>query len=267
MITEKIASELHNLNSTLTGIAFSLAMSEDDKIIIHQRQNQPCYGEMRTYGKGSVPPEREKDHKPGDLHSPFPKGTPEGIGVPIRTSFSADTVIHNEFMEWLFSKESPWATGIDQIEFTKNKEGRNIGIVQIDTNFDPTVFVNLLKSVMSYYLRGSRWSEAKKKFGLNNFQAFLLSFTNVSFTNGSYDKLDVQTSLLTPGCFFGVLDLERFKNKNPYDRSGGLTFKQRSAYNRPEVEYIFSQKGVNSPQTVFGVPKTLNQHIEFVKTL
>lgn len=262
MITEKIASELHNLNSTLTGIAFSLAMSEDDKIIIHQRQNQPCYGEMRTYGKGSVPPEREKDHKPGDLHSPFPKGTPEGIGVPIRTIFSGDIAVHNEFMEWLFSKESPWATGIDQIEFTKNKEGRNIGIVQTDTNFDPTVFVNLLKSVRGYYNRGTKWDEVKKKFGLNNFQAFLLNFTNIN-----YDKLDAPTYLLTPGCLYGILDLERFKNKSPYDRSGGLTFKQRSAYNRPEVEYIFSQKGVNSPQTVFGVPKTLNQHIEFVKTL
>ena len=262
MITKEIASELHKLNSTLAGTAFSLAMSENDKITIHKRENQPCYGEMRTYGKGSVPPEREKDYKPGDLHSPFPKGTPEGIGVPIRTLFSADTAIHNEFMEWLFSKESPWATGIDQIEFTKNKDGKNIGIVQTDTNFDPTVFVNLLKSVRGYYMRGSKWSEAKKKFGLNNFQAFLLSFTRTN-----YDKLDVQTSLLSPGCFFGVLDLERFKNKNPYDRSGGLTFKQRSAYNRPEVEYIFSEKRAHNPKTVFGIFKTLEQHIEFVKTL
>lgn len=263
MITKEIASKLHELNHTLTGIAFSLAMSKDDKITVYERQNQPCYGEMRTYGKGSVPPEREKDYKPGDLHSPFPKGTPEGVGVPIRTSFSADTAIHNEFMEWLFSKESPWATGIDQIEFTKNKSGKNIGIVQTDTNFDPTVFVNLLKSVRGYYNRGSKWSEAKKKFGLNNFQAFLLSFSNIA----NYDKLNVPTFLLTPGCFYGVLDLERFRNKNPYDKSGGLTFKQRSAYNRPEIEYIFSEKGVNTPQTVFGVSKTLNQHIEFVKTL
>ena len=263
MITKEIASELHKLNHTLTGIAFSLAMSKDDKITVYERQNQPCYGEMRTYGKDSVPPERKKDYKPNDLHSPFPKGTPEGVGVPIRTLFSGDTAVHNEFMEWLFSKESPWATGIDQIEFTKNKDGKNIGIVQTDTNFDPTVFVNLLKSVRGYYNRGSKWSEAKKKFGLNNFQAFLLSFSNTA----NYDKLDVQTSLLIPGCFYGALDLERFRNKNPYDRSGGLTFKQRSAYNRPEIEYIFSEKGINTPQTVFNVHKTLDQHIEFVKTL
>jgi hypothetical protein len=236
MIDRKIIDELHANNHTLKGTSFSLAMrNEDDSITVYKRENQPCMGELRTYGEGSVPPERAKDRRPGDLRAPFPKGTPEAVGVPIKCTYSSNIANHNQYFEYVFGPESPWRKGLKGIEFTDDKQGRHIGIVSTDTDFDPTVFVSCLKFARFVYGNKGDLFDKYLKDGMDKFLAFIVSST----VSGS--MFHGVGGLYTP------LNLKMMKNGEPKELSGGLTFRQRSAYNRPQIETLFQDPTFPTP--------------------
>lgn len=117
------------------GINFCLLMKDafkrEEQLSFHPRFNQPCWGELRPYS--------EEEYRPGDLHHPFPDGTPIGLAI----QFTWTTKEHLELYKYLLSEESPWVLGIEDCELII-KEEIPVGIVLTDLNIDPTTLVNLL---------------------------------------------------------------------------------------------------------------------------
>lgn len=243
-------------------LCFTLVMREEGELKKYDRIAQPCYGELRTYHKTHPDysdPQPHDEYRPNDLHAPFPAGTPEILGVPFysfdyRYDSKAGGVYtyclkkKNErfvaFTRYLFSSDSPWAKGLgSDIEIVED-DNYLYGVILYDTEFDPTVLVNLL----------------------NNFRAFQFAFvnqilevsddhlvsamilTNLSNVNNPYPPVPdpeitriVQhnsTEYYNPT----VLDIRRFVEKNPNDLTGG-TFRNRFAYNRKILHNIFAGEG------------------------
>lgn len=231
-------SQLHKINHGRDlGINFSLAMLDNNTELInlYRRKGQPCYGELRkyksTHGDDCTQP---NNHKPSDLHSPFPDGTPLAIAARF------PQIPEQDLLEFLFSNESPWRKGFKDeknIEWTL-QDGKKIGFVLTETDIDPTVFVNLLNTIKSICFYPGMIS-TKFKFcelvekGLSPKEAIMLIMTiNISC-------LPVLGQAGSIGYYFPIhLDVKRFMDSNPRDLTGG-SFQDRYDYNRTYLQNIF----------------------------
>src|SRR5690606_21187507 len=125
-------------------LIFNLLVQRDDTIVHVNYSSQPCYGELRPYGK--THPEMLPEHqrgvsKPGDLHSPFPEGTPIAVAVPFFNKVNGVTIEeYNRIINLVLDPGlSPWRDALKDLEVLKNKEGRIAGIIIKDTHVDSTV--------------------------------------------------------------------------------------------------------------------------------
>jgi hypothetical protein len=224
--------ELRHHARSMTGMNFALAMrdhvdGDDDRITVYPRENQPCQGgEMRKYGKRS--PNRPKDPRPGDLHDPFPDGILEGVSIHWQTLPKKDMI------EFLTSQESPYRKGVGpNTEHILDETGeRVVGSIFLDTDVDPTVFVNMLQFIRSI---DSNLFKKYRENGLTGAESILCmmlcgSDPEVAFT-GTYSYY-----FPTKASVRWIIEGDHF------DLSGG-TYRDGYDYNRPEVQDLFKARG------------------------
>lgn len=132
MLTQNLISGLNEfITSPHTGISYALVMENEGAASIVKRTDQPCYGEMRVYSKG--------EHKPGDLHHPFPAGTPIAVGLKFSNIVHPD---NNQIVEYLFGPDSPYSEVTKDSEIIKDKSGLR-GVIFTNTKVDSDVLVHL----------------------------------------------------------------------------------------------------------------------------
>lgn len=219
------------------GIAFSLVMrDETGKLSFHERIHQPCWGELRKYKKTHGDEcTKPIDTRPSDLFHPFPKGIPEALGIHMNTE--------TDYCKFLLSDNSPWVRGFGS---NSNILIYDFGFILLDTSIDPTVLVNLLRSMS----RGDRFSKRSALFdslikkGLSPIQAlFPVTFTGLDSCYESYTKMGVPP----PDTYSNSVkvDVKRFLAKNPHDLTGG-TLRDRCDYDRKNLAKIFyDPQGLN----------------------
>jgi hypothetical protein len=222
-LTDKtIISEMHKFNSTAKRIAFSIAVETEAGIEVHRRQNQPCWGELRTHYKDI--------RKPSDLHSPFPDGVPVGIGISLRGTYDQD------ILSFLLGRNSPYnkCFGENGLDFTMS--GNEIkGFVLTDTKIDPTPFVHMLINFHNNHI-----SKEYLDAGIPEKIAFLLPIHLPGGMVRAYDMGEAYN-------FARKTDFKRWWNSNPRDLTTGKchngernTFYTRAAYNRVENNEIWT---------------------------
>lgn len=224
---ETISQKMQNAG----GISWAaLVRNEDGSLEEVIRTNRPCYGEMRRYHDGNRP----DDHHPHDIPKVIPFGTREAISVSLPDL--GNIAEGNRLTEFVFSKkDSPWRNGLgSDVTLTKNKAGRYNSVYMTDTDFDPTVFVNLLITFRNlqrtYYTIPLEEAEAA---GLTFNQAFIARVFGakpVGFNQGMQS---------TSYYLSENLNLDRFINGDTHDLSTGRTWREQDDYNRPDIHLIF----------------------------
>lgn len=214
--------------NTLQGIAYILYTDKGEFV----RQNQACYGELRKYEK-THPGECTQPHnpKPGDLHSPFPEGTPLALLMPFNRmgNHTGDT---DAVAELLFSEKSPWVSGFGKTTFFKNDHGNLHGIIINDLNIDPTVLVNLFKTMQQVMQ-----PQAAKNIvdlineGLEPYEAIAAMMLN----SGNYSYGALAVPAYTQSTQFSA---KKFFTQRPNDLTGGV-LRDRIDYNRTDMHKPF----------------------------
>lgn len=227
-------------------LIFNLLMQRGDDIIHVEYSQQPCYGELRPYSKthpDMLPEHQRKVQKPGDLHSPFPDGTPVAVAVPFYNQPQGVTTEQYNRIVNLFLDPglSPWRDALKDFEVLKNSDGRIAGIIIKDTNIDPTVMVNLFMT-----LRGASGSYFYKvltslleKFPNEDPYLLLAAATQYGPTWDSGEKNKVNASFeyyISP-----ALNVKNFLRGEFGKEITGGTFRDRYAYNRPDLHNVFGQ--------------------------
>lgn len=225
--------ELRQFVTEFSHLSYAICMRDSvGNLSIHRRVDLPCYGELRKYLNTHPKDQVTKNYppkKPTDLHYPFPDGTPEALAVLFYT-----TVPDEVTLEYLVSKDSPFRRGyqIDQVEFIKG-DGGTKGMVLKDTEFDPTVLVNMLKRTQQSYVLPKILD-----LGFTKDEAYILN-TMLEFSWTSYQGEDhiyiipYESYIQSP-----TADLLRIVTGRSVDLTGG-TFKQRFDYERKDMHCIF----------------------------
>lgn len=274
MSREKMLSSIHyvdTLGTTLEGLAaleafciehphenaWSMVIQDAELVgeeavtvySYHPRFSQPCYGEMRTYGKGTVPAARAVDPRPGDLFSPFPKsGCPVLICVPF-ANHSLTNEETSRVIELLYAPDSPWQDVLKDFEILE-RNGRPTGVVIWDTNIDPTAMVSLFmftRNALGDCAEDmKRWLKLIEERPDDDVYALLFSvlvyrrYTQWGTTN---ELISFQTNW---EYFFNIYrtSVRAFVDADiDPEISGGSPFILRAAYNRPKLGNIFKQDG------------------------
>lgn len=227
-ITEYVLSLDVNKALTLGGISYILYTTEGEFV----RSGQPCYGELRKYEKthqGECT--QPKNAKPGDLHHPFPDGTPTGLIVPFPAISYANCSQTDLVMEAMFSKDSPWYSGFKDVTFIR-KGDRLYGVVINDMDIDATVMVNAFKQLQSLLQKNVAEDFALLlDNGLTPNEALAACMLNgVGPSMGAGDTFAYQA----PTQF----SAKRFFNKTPNDLTGGF-LRDRVDYNRTDMHKPF----------------------------
>lgn len=213
----------------LTGGGYSYCLIMDETIqnsykrtnhSIHPRTNQPCWGELRKYVKDECNKNectQPETTKPGDLHTPFPKGTP--IHLLVNLGYSIEDLTR------MFS-DSVLGDVYKNLEFFPGKGWHNIVHFK-NLNVDPTVLVFGLK-----YSNSFARSLVYMDMGFTAREASALAFIpGVKFFRG------VPNTGMND-CGNSLVSIRRLLEAKPRDYSGG-TFKDRVDYNRRMIEQLF----------------------------
>ena len=226
-----IQPDLVRANKELDGINFTLVMRDSkDNLALYRRGSQPCYGELRkyksTHGDECTQP---KNHKPGDLHDPFPDGTPEALaigwspfnGIPKEGALK-------ELIDYVWSDASPWVKGFGG---KSNIIIDQHGVILKDLKIDPTVLINLLKCMQGWcaYQKHDIIKLSNLGLPINKIAGFYLA---VRHGGGLlFPEVDNYTY---PQRF----SVRRFVDQNPVDLTGG-TLADRFDYNRTDLSKVF----------------------------
>lgn len=221
-----------NLASVGTRISWSYVIRDEKTgdVEFVEMSSRPCYGEMRRYGKGST---RPQDYKPGDLPRPIKKGIREGVSVYIHST-NNDIEIHNEFVSFMLSTESPYRKGIgfNGLEMTTDDKGRIVGVVMYDTEVDPTTMVALFMFLRSSAGYTVEWDRLVKE-GKSKIVALIASV--YARKNGS-----IYIAQFGGGYYLThKLDVKKFVNGEVNSLSNGRTWRDQEDYNRPEIQDLF----------------------------
>lgn len=226
-----VKPDLERANEELRGINFTLVMRDSqDNLALYRRGSQPCYGELRKYksthgGECTQP----KNHKPSDLHDPFPDGTPEALAIGWAPFDGMPTEgVHKDLWDYLWSDASPWVRGFgDESNIIMNEHG----VILKDLKIDPTVLVNLLKCMQTWfgYKRVVVQDLSNLGVPINKIAGFFLAL------NHEQGGLNVQIDDYTYPQRFSV---RRFVDQNPVDLTGG-TLADRFDYNRTDLAKVF----------------------------
>lgn len=237
------------LLSSPQGYAHSFLMDNGGVLFVRQNTGQPCQGgEMRTYSKGSSPPNykgdpnctRPSDPRPGDLITPFPDGTPIAVAVPLgyRGNQSQWNAL---FEDVVFNADvSPWRKVLKDFELIAHKGQPYSGCIILDTDVDSTAMVALFRKInnggfnrvnIAYNAFVKREPKRDKR------ELFIAAAMCENVTN---DTIYIVRHTTQYGLFGGGAKLKDVWDGNFIDLTGG-TFKQRAAYNRPKIDYLWPQ--------------------------
>lgn len=217
------------LKTKARGINFALLMDDEGVLKVYYRNEQPCFGELRTYGPKSTAPDV---YKPSDLHHPFPDGHPIAVG----TNFGWN----GEWLDIAITPESsPWHSVLKEFITFDSERGKCIIIT--DTHIDPTIMVHMFRMINYNSSFESVFQKLKTIFP-DEMASLLWVMTpsinfplNNHFTINTYDY----------GNWSGNSpDFKLIFHRTPKEITGG-TFYERWAYNRPDIDYIFG-KGVTN---------------------
>jgi hypothetical protein len=239
-----MATFAHYLENTSSAYTWAILVEHEGSFNVHERYNQPCYGEMRPYATGSdgngpfepdlLPEDARKVYKPTDLFAPFPQGKPLMLSVPLPGNYNtrnnnswtelAETVLFN-------SEVSPWKNILKDVEIVYTENKIVTGLVFHNMEIEPTLAVNLFRKVKSSgYVDKSIYRIDKT---LTLYEAYILS-----------SLFTVYEGTIRFGGTHALgsdVDLSNVVNGTPNDYTKG-TFAQRYAYNRPKQEYLFKGK-------------------------
>lgn len=211
------------MNFTITTI-----VKDGDKEVISTatRKNQPCYGELRRYKRTHKDTCTAPENKPGDLHSPYPKG--ETIQITAAYNSNEWKEDDKKFLVFLL-EESPFSRGIVDPQIVGVSNSRFYVSVGGDSN--PNVVVNLFKNMYSWvgYDIGKKWEQAVEK-GLTKDEAlFMIMFMSSNFLSTLYVGSCGYTNTTHPDIdmFFGRKEI-------PYNllTHDGATFREGGNYSR-----------------------------------
>lgn len=226
-------------------LIFNLIVQRGDDFIYVDYSSQPCYGELRPYGK--THPDMQPEHqrsvsKPGDLHSPFPDGTPVAVAVPFFNKVEGvNTEDYNRILNLVLDPGlSPWREALHDFEVLKNAEGRIAGIIIKDTNIDSTVMVN-----MFMVLRGGSWGHFYKTLTtlLKKFpdeDPYLLLAAATQF-GPTWESKNWAVNASFAYYLSPALNVKNFLSGRFNEKITGGTFRDRFAYNRPDLHNVFGE--------------------------
>lgn len=250
----KAYEELKKAGLSMSGVNFALGMRRDNgKVRVFKRTGQPCQGgEMRKY-ESTHPGDctRPNDPRPGDLRMPFPLGTPEAVAIHFNMpktkiyGLKPPTSEWSEFLTALYGPNSPYQPGTGSpwcVEFLIENDIPQ-GMILLDTEVDPTVFVNSLQflntmkgmySVFSKY-RAAGFTEAES--------LLIMMLSNNDPSQAGFFAKTFEYYFPTNA------SIRRILEGKPHDLSGG-TLRDRFDYNRPQVQSLFAA-GKGEVRTIF----------------
>jgi hypothetical protein len=215
-----LITKLHTFNKkhVKNQYCFCIAVQDaEGKITFHSRLHQPCWGELRTHYNDI--------EKPGDLHDPFPEGTPIGIAASFQEKNTS------EWHKFITGPQSPWSSLFSNGAVVPSYHNDTItGVIVLDTHIDPTLFVHFLL-----------WSAGCHNFnlflnmGVDPFTSFLLA--RFLYINGAYYSIrmisQTEEYKLSPR-----LNIPRLYTSQPHILTDA-DFYNRGAYNRKRIQNIF----------------------------
>lgn len=242
--------------SELKGICMSWSLITEEKdgtFSFYERPSQPCYGEMRPYAiinhsgydgqnyfemkqyaePELLPKSQRTVTMPHDLYAPFPTSIPKAVSVALNynkaTQPILETIVFNPDV-------SPWRKVLKDVTllYADDTYERLNGIMINDTTVDPTVMVHMFRKTNQ--IHSSQINDIIKHFPeANPLAAFVLG----QAMNGSVDRFQI-SDIIDYGNWSGNnQDWSAIMNGTPYDYTDGGTFKERYAYNRPRIDYIW----------------------------
>lgn len=246
----EIIEKMHEFNRAHTGISWSAAVRKDDAVEYIPMANRPCYGEMRAYGASST---RPNDYKPGDLPRPIPAGTREAVSIYIGP-VSKDAKVHNRFIRFVLSADSPWRKGIGYAGLQLTHDGDEShhirGLVMYETDVDPTVMVSLFMFLRSarcdHYsnkrdARADSWAELIDAHGKSELAALIA----VNWMTIHLEQKTFQPSFSLGYFLAQKLDTNLFKAGEARNLSNGRTWRDGEDYNRPEIQDLFANPALD----------------------
>lgn len=223
---------LHDFNASglyQNGYAWSVLIENEGVLTVYYRYAQPCFGEICLYeadGRELKNPSA-KVNKPGDLFNPFPDGTPLAFGLPVKGDV--------RYLRQLFDPEvSPWRGCLKGRGLTE-KGSEILGLIVNDMDTDPTLMVNLFKHTRTYthsYTQAVNFQEA------NNLPFWKAVIKAIVGAGSPY---------LPSYAFTPRFNTERFANGDYINLVEGGSIRERYSYNRPLMEYSFSDNGKTTP--------------------
>lgn len=276
----ELIERMHQFNRENGSISWSMITQDEDLgLSFHERKKQPCFGEMRKYKSTHGDECHKPEGKPGDLHDPFPKGTPVAISIAWGTYPPPIPVESDELDELIYlfwGAKSPWINGFvhpESLDFTLTEDKKSYrGFVLTNTDFDPTVFVNLInvwKKIWGYQpshepvLKKYRLA---KEAGLEGVE-LIIAMASVNLMEnsnwGQKEGIIFDDGYYTPRSW----DLTRLRNQDPKDISGG-TFRDRYDYDRMYLHTIFEKDGPSTSEQMGGsYGPVVGTHLECMKKL
>lgn len=217
--------------------AFCIVVEHEGEIQIHERVNQPCWGELRIHYNDI--------YKPGDLFDPFPEGTPIGFGIGLNYRYD------QSFLKWVFSSDSPWVN-IHQEGFTlvKDKADNTIGFIHQNSQIDPTLFISMLinsrqDSSVFFHFVDMGIPEKIAWWMSNNFYKYDSKIWKLK----PYDS--------PPYHLNHRLNVKRWLNNNPQNITlEAPTFYERGVYNRQYLADIWTDKDSITVRSLFSNPNS-----------
>lgn len=239
----EVITNLHKFNHKDLAFgyyAFCIVTKDEEGLFtIHERDREPCYGGLRKYKSTHKGDCTQPDHKPGDLHNPFPEGEPVAVGF----SFSALKYLDSYYLfEACWGDTSPWIKGFgsrENIEVTYTEDGKILGVILKNTDIDPTVLVNLAKFTKAMTQHQEETFNSLVKEGLDTHEALAV----MTYNSGHLTPMGANGYT-----FSQVVDFKRFKSGDAKDHTGG-TLRQRFDYSRKQLHNLFyDRKGLNLAQ-------------------
>lgn len=231
-LTDEVYKKMDEWNRKMVGIAYTiLVRNEDESLTLHVRSAIPCYGELRKYKSTHGDEATQPEDRPGDLHWPFPEGTPVAIGVKFdQREGCQHSLVQNDIAR-MISDDSPWRRGFgsqDDVIQTKN------GLIFKNTEIDPTVLVHMLKVIQGIPLQ-----QYDQFFGgVRDIGFFEYLFIRSAICPVTQTRLSTHTNAYVWNIQF---DAKKYLSGDSNDLTGG-TLKNRFDYSRAHLQNVFKGK-------------------------
>lgn len=237
-------NQLIKFASAHTGHNYALlSKTSEGELKVTEKSDKPCYGELRPYGK-NVNPKQEKtrgtDEKPTDLPHGFPEG--EILAVSVSTHQApSKKILDSELWHTFWHKElSPWKTALGSHQIVLGDDSKSVHPRPVhlwtDANFAPTTAISALMVARHIGENAVDRFDLLKKLAPDSIPAFLIAATLCSSYYNKFWSFGNQTEYELS---FTDVSLSRFINGKPFDLDEGLTLRERAAYNRPNIQYLF----------------------------